>query len=349
MNPPPVLPPLPDLGSDVDEFLSRPSAALVASAGRWSGPFLVLGAGGKMGLHLAGMLQRALRAAGRPERVIAVSRFATLRDRAAFDAQGVETLACDLSVPAAVEALPDAAAMFFLAGAKFGTSGDPALLRRINAEMPRLVAERYRRARVVAFSTGCVYPFVSPASGGAAETAPVDPRPGEYAASCLERERAFADAAARHGTAVALIRLNYAVEFRYGVLVDIASRVWRGEPIDVTTGYVNVIWQPDAIDLSLRALDLAAAPAVPVNVSGPQILRVRELAEEFGRLFGKPVTVVGKEAETAWLSDASWVRQRLGAPPTPVATMQRWIAAWLGQGGGTWGKPTAFERRDGQF
>lgn len=339
----------PGLAGDVDEFLSHPSPALVAAVTRWKGPFLVLGAGGKMGLHLAAMLQRALRAARRQERVIAVSRFATLRDRAEFETQGMETLACDLSVPEAVAALPDAATVFFLAGAKFGTSADPALLRRMNVDMPRLVAERYRQARIVAFSTGCVYPFVSPASGGATEATPVDPLPGEYAASCLERERAFAEAAQRYRTEVALIRLNYSVEFRYGVLVDIASRVWRGEPVDVTTGYVNVIWQSDAIDLSLRALELAGAPAVPVNVTGPEILRVRDLAEQFGRLFDKPVTLVGEEAGTAWLSDASWVHGRLGAPSTSVATMQRWIAVWLQRGGETWGKPTAFERRDGKF
>lgn len=349
MHPSPVSSPLPPLAGDVDEFLGQPSPALVVAAARWKGPFLVLGAGGKMGLHLAAMLQRALRATGRRDPVIAVSRFATLRDRAEFDVQGIQTLACDLSVESAVAGLPDAGAVFFLAGAKFGTSADPALLRRMNVEMPRLVAERYRDARIVAFSTGCVYPFVSPASGGAVESTSVDPLPGEYAASCLERERAFAEAAGRYRTPVALIRLNYAVEFRYGVLVDIASRVWRGEPIDVTTGYVNVIWQSDAIDLSLRALDLAGAPAVPVNVTGLEILRVRDLAEEFGRLLGKAVNLVGTEAGTAWLSDASWVSQRLGAPPTTVATMQQRVAAWLKQGGETWGKPTAFERRDGRF
>jgi nucleoside-diphosphate-sugar epimerase len=344
-----ALPPLPGLVGDVDEFLSRPAPALVEAVSRWRGPFVVLGAGGKMGLHLAAMLQRALRAARRRERVIAVSRFATLRDRAAFEAQGIDTLACDLSIAGAVEALPDAATVFFLAGAKFGTAADPALMQRMNVDMPRLVAERYRHASIVAFSTGCVYPFVAPASGGAVESMPVDPRPGEYAASCLKREQAFADAAGRYGTPVVLIRLNYSVELRYGVLVDIASRVWQSVPIDVTTGYVNVIWQPDAIDLSLRALEFAAVPAVPVNVAGPEILPVRRLAEEFGRLFGKSVTLVGTEADTAWLSNASWIHQRLGTPPTPVATMQRWVAAWLEQGGETWGKPTAFERRDGKF
>jgi nucleoside-diphosphate-sugar epimerase len=345
----PTLSPPPASAGDVDEFLSRPSAALVASAATWAGQIVVLGAGGKMGLHLSVMLQRALRAAGRSEQVLAVSRFASLRDRAEFETRGIRTIACDLCKVREVTELPDAAAVFFLAGAKFGTSADPALLRRTNVEMPQLVAARYHRARIVAFSTGCVYPFVTPESGGATEATPPDPAAGEYASSCIERERAFSDAARRHGTAVALIRLNYAVEFRYGVLVDIAGKVLRGEPVDVTTGYVNVIWQSDAVELSLHALDLAASPAVPVNVTGAEVLSVRELATEFGRLLGRPVAFTGQEASTAWLSNSAWVRSRFGTPPTSVHTMQRWIAGWLQQGGETWGKPTAFERRDGNF
>lgn len=344
----PASPP-PGYSGQVDEFLSRPSAALVAAVAAWPGPFVVLGAGGKMGLHLTAMLQRALQAAGRGERVLAVSRFSTLRDRGDFEAMGLATRSCDLSVARELETLPDAATVFFLAGVKFGTAGDPALLRRMNVEMPRLVAERYRQARIVAFSTGCVYPFVPPASGGAVETMPVDARAGAYAASCIERERAFADAAARHGTRVTLIRLNYAVEFRYGLLVDIAQRVHAGQPVDVSMGHVNVIWQPEAIDHSLRALDFAAAPAVPINVTGPEILSVRAIAEEFGRLLDRPVLFTGVEAETAWLSNARRAHQRLGTPPTTADTMQRWIAWWLRDGGDTWGKPTGFERRDGKF
>lgn len=340
---------MPCAPGEIDEFLSRPSAAVIESMTQVKGPILVLGAGGKMGLHLSAMAQRAVTAGGGSGRVTAVSRFSTLRDRDEFAASGVETLACDLGDAQALAALPDAALVFFMAGVKFGTAEAPELLRRTNVEVPRLVADRYQSARIVAFSTGCVYPFVSPESGGASEATPVDPAPGAYAASCIERERAFAEAAHRHGTPVALVRLNYSVEFRYGILVDIALKVLKGEPVDVSMGYVNVIWQPDAIAHSLRAWELARSPAEPINVTGAEMLSVRSLAEEFGRLLDRPVGFQGREAPTAWLNDASRSHRLFGPPPTPVAAMQRWIAGWLRHGGATWGKPTGFERRDGKY
>ncbi|HEX2099078.1 MAG TPA: NAD(P)-dependent oxidoreductase [Candidatus Synoicihabitans sp.] len=333
----------------MDEFLSRPSDAVVGSLAAVKGRVLVLGAGGKMGLHVSAMAHRALRAAGTGARVVAVSRFSTLRDREAFTALGVETLACDLTDPAALAALPEADVVFFLAGVKFGTSAAPDLLQRTNVDLPRSVAARYRDARIVAFSTGCVYPFMPPASGGATESTPIETAPASYAASCIAREQAFVEGARAHGTPVALIRLNYAVEFRYGVLVDLATKVLRGEPIDVTMGYVNVIWQSDAIEHALRAWTLARTPAEPVNVAGADILSVRSLAERFGRLFDRPVRFEGLEAPTAWLNDASRLHRVFGAPRTSIPSMQRWIAAWLRQGGETWGKPTGFERRDGNF
>jgi len=214
--------------------------------------------------------------------------------------------------------------------------------------MPRRVAERYRSARIVAFSSGNVYPFVAPSSGGATEeTVPVPM--GDYAASCLAREQVFTEVSRRHGTAVTLIRLNYAVEFRYGVLVDIAQKVLQGEPLDVSMGYVNVIWQGDAVADSIRALSLAAAPAVPLNVTGPGILSVRELAERFGREFGRAPHIVGQEADTALLSNASRCHRLFGPPRVSLDQMISWIAAWLVRSGPTWGKPTGFERRNGKF
>ncbi|HEU5080842.1 MAG TPA: NAD(P)-dependent oxidoreductase [Opitutaceae bacterium] len=340
---------LPCAPEAIDEFLSRPPSEVIESMARVKGPVVVLGAGGKMGLHLSAMAQRALSASGGGGQVTAVSRFSSLRDRDEFTALGVKTLACDLGDSQALAGLPDAALVIFMAGAKFGTARAPELLRRTNVEIPRQVAERYRSARIVAFSTGCVYPFVTPDSGGASEATPLDPAPGDYAASCIERERAFAEAAQRHGTPVALVRLNYSVEFRYGILVDIALKVLRGEPLDVSMGYVNVIWQPDAIAHSLRTWELARSPAEPINVTGAEILSVRALAEEFGRLLDRPVIVEGREAPTAWLNDSSRSHRLFGPPPTSVADMQRWIAAWLRQGGSTWDKPTGFERRDGKF
>jgi nucleoside-diphosphate-sugar epimerase len=339
---------LPCSVGSVDEFLSQPSPEAATVLAGTTGPVLVLGAGGKLGLHLSMMLQRALVSLGRPTDLTAVSRFTTLHDRSDFERHGIATRAVDLCDPAALAALPDTPTVFFLAGVKFGTSSAPELLRRVNAELPRLVAERFSRSRIVAFSTGCVYPFMRPDSGGASEATPPEPV-GDYAASCLAREVAFAGVSRKQGTRVALIRLNYSVEFRYGLLVDIAQKVLHGQAVDVTTGYVNVIWQRDALDHTIRSLELVASPAVPVNITGPAILSVRKLAARFGELLERPVTFTGREADTAWLNNAAESHRRFGLPPTSVDDMQRWIAAWLRSDGQTWGKPTGFEQRTGQF
>jgi nucleoside-diphosphate-sugar epimerase len=341
-------PTLPCRFDAVDEWLSEPTTEVLGTVAALRGTLLVLGAGGKMGLHLTLMLAKAVRLAGSELRVIAVSRFKALRERECFAAAGVETLACDLSNPAEVRALPDASTVFFLAGVKFGTGSSPELLQRMNVTMPRIVAERFRGARIVAFSTGCVYPFVPTGSSGATERTAVDPV-GAYATSCLRREEAFAAVARNCVTPVVLIRLNYAVEFRYGVLVDIAARVFSRQPVDVTMGHVNVIWQSDALAHIIRALDLARAPAVPLNVTGPDVLSVRQLAVRFGELFGIEPGIENTEAPTAWLNDASHAHRMFGPPPTSVESMMIWIAAWLQQGGQTWGKPTGFEKRDGNF
>jgi nucleoside-diphosphate-sugar epimerase len=312
-------------------------------------PAVVLGAGGKMGLHLCLMLQEAAKLAGRKDlRIVAVSRFKSLRDRASFTDAGIETIACDLSEPREVTALPDAGTVFYLAGVKFGTSSSPELLERMNIAAPRLVAERYKAASIVAFSTGCVYPFVSVESGGATEATALGPV-GAYAESCVRREEAFTDAARRHGTRVALIRLNYAVEFRYGVLVDIATSVQQSRPIDVTMGHVNAIWQTDALNHIIQAHAVATNPAQPVNITGADVLSVRTMAERFGTLMGIPPVIVGRETSTAWLSNASWSHQRFGVPETDLETKLAWITSWLLAGGATWGKPTHFESRDGNF
>ena len=341
--------PLPCAPGQVDEFLSDPTRRVIATLGKVSaGPVVVLGAGGKMGLHLSMMVKRALTAAGRGDRVIAVSRFSTLRDREDFERHGVETIACDLTDAAALAALPHAPTVFFMAGVKFGTSGASQLLQQVNVELPKKVARRYRDARIVAYSTGCVYPFVPTNSGGATEETPTAPN-GEYAASCLAREEAFEEGSREFGTAVALIRLNYSVEFRYGTLVDIAQKVMREETIDVTMGHLNVIWQRDAVAHSICALELAGSPAVPINVTGPETLSVRELAQRFGALLEKTPRLTGAEAETAWLSNAAQSHRVFGAPETALEEMMRWIVAWLKQDGATWGKPTGFEKRDGKY
>jgi nucleoside-diphosphate-sugar epimerase len=231
---------------------------------------------------------------------------------------------------------------------KFGTAAAPEILRATNVELPRRVGERFAASRIVAFSSGNIYPFVTPASGGAREDTPPAPI-GAYAESCLAREHAFSAAATAHGTRVTLFRLNYSVEFRYGLLVDLAQNVFADRPIDVTTSHVNVIWQTDAVAHSIQSLDLAAAPAVPINVTGPGVLSVRDLAAQFGAVLGRTVQFTGTEAPAAWLNNAAHSHRLFGPPATSVAQMIAWITAWLAQGGETWGKPTGFNQRDGRF
>jgi nucleoside-diphosphate-sugar epimerase len=302
---------LPCLPGEVDDFISRPTPRVIEVVRRTSGPFMILGAGGKIGLHLSIMLRSALDQLGRKDRVLAVSRFSTLRDRAAFDQHRIETLPCDLGDPASLRQLPDAPTVFFLAGVKFGTAADPGRLHAINVEMPHRVAEKFSRSRIV--------------------------------------EQAFTAIAAAHATPVALIRLNYSIEFRYGLLVDIAQMVLAGKPVDVTTGYVNVIWQTDAVAHTIQSLEIAGAPAVPINVTGAEILSVREVAHRFGTALGRPVQITGTEAETAWLNNAAYSHRLFGHPATTVDQMISWVSAWLLQNGETWGKPTGFEKRDGRF
>lgn len=348
MNQPPFTPALPCAKSDVDVFLSTPSDAVVSQARAWHGDVLVLGAGGKMGLHVSMMLNEAIRRASAGARVVAVSRFQTLHDREAFEKAGIATIVCDLHDERAVASLPDASLVFFLAGVKFGTASNPASLRAMNIEVPRLVAGRFRKARIVALSTGCVYPFTPVSGNGATEQTPPAPL-GDYATSCLGREEEFSTASACHRTPVALIRLNYSVEFRYGVLVDIAVKVMRGEPVDVTTGSVNVIWQRDAIEHIIRAAEHAASPPVVINITGAGIHSVRRIASDFGKLFGVMPRIIGEESSKAWLSNAAYAHALFGAPSVTLETMEQWIVAWLQSDGSLWGKPTGFETRDGKF
>ncbi len=333
---------------NVDDFLSQPTARVIDTLSRVRGPILVLGAGGKMGLHLCLMIRKALLSLQQRNEVIAVSRFKSLHARGEFEVHGIITYDCDLLDVTALAALPEAAEVFFLAGLKFGTASSPELLQRANVLMPAQVADRYRHSRIVAFSSGCVYPFVTPRSGGAKESTPPGPV-GDYALSCVGREQAFSRASAEHGTQVTLIRLNYAVEFRYGTLVDIARKVLAEQPIDVTMGYFNAIWQPDALAHCIMALEIARSPAVPLNVTGAQILSVREIARRFGELLQRDVQITGTEAPTAWLNDPTYAHARFGAPPTRLEDMLAWIASWLQNGWPTWEKPTGFERRDGRF
>ena len=343
--PPDAASDLPRDEADLDERLSRPTPALSALLATVPGDILVLGAGGKMGPSLARMARRADPA----RRVIAVSRWTNRRAAESLEAHGVETVSADLLAPRELAALPDAANVIFMAGQKFGTTGSPATTWAMNAAVPAFVAERYAGARTVAFSTGNVYPLTSPERGGSRESDPPAPV-GEYAFSCLARERLFTAAAARHRTPVAIVRLNYAHDLRYGVLTDLALRIARGEPIDLAMGFVNVIWQGDANAFALAALTAAAAPEpIIVNVAGPEVHRVAELARALGSRLGVEPVLVGTEGADALLSDASRMRALLDHALLPVDTLLDWVAAWVRAGGPLLGKPTSFERRDGRF
>lgn len=335
---------------ELDELASEPDRGVVEAVSHIEGDFLVAGAGGKMGFHLALMLRRALDVLGSGRKVIAVSRFGDAATRETFEAAGIETIAADLCEASVYADLPDAAAVFFLAGKKFGTSGSPEELRLFNEEMPRHVAERYAHARIVALSTGCVYPFVGPGTGGSVEEDAPEPV-GDYALSCLGRERAFLESSERHGTPLALIRLNYSVDLRYGVLVDLASKVIAGEPIDLTMGFFNCLWQGDAVAYTIRSLTHAAPSpdAFILNVTGSRILSVREIALALGDHLNYIVDLQGEEAETAWLSNAGKAHRLFGPPRVSEATLLGWVAEWVGLGRPLLGKPTHFEVRDGQY
>ena len=330
---------------DLDERLSRPTPALSALLGAVVGDIVVLGAGGKMGPSLARMARRADPA----RRVIAVSRWTNRHAADALEAHGLETHGADLLSPRELAALPDVPNVVFMAGQKFGTTGNPATTWAMNAAVPAFVAERYAGARTVVFSTGNVYPLTPPEGGGSRESDPPAPV-GEYAFSCLARERLFTAAAARHRTPVAIVRLNYAHDLRYGVLTDLALRIARGEPIDLAMGFVNVIWQGDANAFALAALTAAATPEpFLVNVAGPAVHRVADLARALGARLGVEPVFVGAEGTDALLSDASRMRTILDHTLLPVDTLLDWVAAWVRAGGPLLGKPTGFERRDGRF
>ena len=336
---------LPRDEDDLEERLSGPPAALAAALATVPGDVLVLGAGGKMGTSLARMARRADPA----RRVIAVSRWTNRRAAETLQAHGVETIGTDLLAPRELAALPDTPNVVFMAGQKFGTTGDPNATWAMNAALPAFVAERFAGARTVVFSTGNVYPLTPPALGGSRESDPPAPV-GEYAFSCLARERIFGAAAARHHTPVAIVRLNYAHDLRYGVLTDLALRVVRREPIDLAMGYVNVIWQGDANAFALAALAKAATPdPYVVNVAGPETHRIADLARALGQRLGVEPVLTGHEGSDALLSDASRMRELLDHALLPFETLLDWVAGWVHAGGPLLGKPTSYERRDGRF
>jgi nucleoside-diphosphate-sugar epimerase len=334
--------------AELDDILSRPTEADAAALAQLEGDILVLGAGGKMGPSLARLARRASDEAGVQQRILAVSRFRTPGLADALAEQGVEPIVRDLIDPGALHNLPRPPNVIFMAGQKFGTTGDPGATWTLNTYLPGIVARYFATSRLVVFSTGNVYPLTSSKRRGSAETDPTGPV-GEYAQSALARERIVGFFSTSQQMPAAILRLNYAVELRYGVLRDLADRIWQRQPIDLTTGYVNVIWQRDANSIALRTLLHCAVPPFVLNVTGPERLSVRELALDLGKRLGVDPVFTRQEAPTALLSDGSRCQDQFGPPTVDLDTLIGWVADWVKRGGRSLDKPTHFEEREGRF
>jgi nucleoside-diphosphate-sugar epimerase len=332
----------------LEDVLSEPSDAAIRAVAQLEGDVIVLGVGGKMGPTLARMAKRASDRAGVRRRVIGVSRFSNSDEETKLKQWGVETIRCNLLDRARLEALPDAPNVVYMAGMKFGSTGQEAMTWAMNCYLPGIVCEKFRRSRIVAFSTGNVYGLTPVSGGGSVERDELNPV-GDYALSCVGRERMFEHFSRTIGIPVSIIRLNYACELRYGVLVDLARRVYAGETIDLSMGHMNVIWQADANAMALASFERASSPPFVLNVTGREVLSVRQVCEAFAQRFGKRVTFMGTESPDALLSNARAAHDLYGPARVSVELMIEWIAHWVACGGATLGKPTHFEVRDGKF
>lgn len=333
---------------ELEERLSRPSDADVDALRKLDGDLLIVGATGKMGPSLASLARRAAAAAGVHRRVIAVARFREREARDRFEANGIETVPCDLLEPGSLAKLPDASNVIFMAARKFGTAGAEYLSWASNTYLSGQVAERFRRSRIVAFSSGNIYPLRRLEEGGATEATLPGPV-GEYAQSVLGRERMFEYVSNQYGTPVALLRLNYAVDLRYGVLLDIAQLVYHKQPVDLRMGFVNVIWQKDANSICLRSLAHCASPPIIFNLTGPETLSVRYVAEQFGKRFGIAPQFTGQESDSALLNNAAKAHRVFGYPTVTAGELIDWTADWVIRSGKVHNKPTHFQVRDGAF
>ena len=332
----------------LEALLSEPTPALTEAMSCLEGDLLILGVAGKMGPSLARLAVRASRAAGVDRRVIGVARFGDHAVRESLERDGITTIAADLFEPAALAALPDVRNVVYMVGQKFGTSGDAARTWAVNAFLPGLVAARYAGSRIVAFSTGNVYPFSDATTEGPDESSPLDPV-GEYAQSAVARERVLEFFSRRHGTPMAILRLNYAIEPRYGVLRDLADTVWAGRTLDVSMGFVNVIWQRDANTIALQAFAHCDSPPLVLNLTGRPAQSVRWIAEQFGQRLGKSPLILGGESRQALLSNAARCEALFGPAPVAIDAMIDRVAEWVAKGGRSLGRPTHFNTRDGKF
>src|SRR6266511_2194043 len=339
---------LPDRFRDVehlDEVMTAPAPAFIEEFGKLPGDLIILGVGGKIGPTLARLATRAAHG----KRVLGVARFSEPGLREQLGACGIECIAADLLDRQQVDALPKLANVVFMAGRKFGSSGHEDLTWAMNAHVPALVAEAFAGSRIVAYSSGCVYPYVNVHHGGATEATPATPPPGAYANSCVAREAMFQYFSRTRGTPGRIIRLNYAIDMRYGVLHDVAMRVLAGTPINLTTGHVNVIWQGDANAMVLRAFTHCTVPTSPLNVSGPETVSIRWLAESFAQRLGKPPVFTGVEGSEAWLVNTAEATRLFGYPSVPLGKVIDWTADWVARGMPSLGKDTHYDTRDGQF
>jgi hypothetical protein len=337
-----------DTLESLEDRLSTPSPGVVRVLGQLPGDLLLLGAGGKMGPSLAHMARRASDEAGVRRRVLAVSRFSSGGAEAALQRHGIETIRCELLDPAQLEALPQAANVVWMTGYKFGATGQEALAWAMNAWLPGAICRKFSHSRIVAFSTGNVYGLAPVAGGGSVEEDPLQPI-GDYSMSCVGRERIFEHFSRAHNIPMILLRLNYANELRYGVLVDLARKVWAGEAIDLTMGHFNALWQGDANAWALESFAHLASPPQVLNLAGPELLSVRQIADGFARLLGRPAAFRGSEAADAYLSNSQRAVRLFGYPRVGVQQMMEWIAAWVRSGGASLDRPTHFEVRDGNF
>jgi len=328
----------------LEELLSRPSQALIDDFAKLDGDIILLGAAGKIGPTLARLAKRA----APRKRIVGVARFSSPGVRKRIESCGVETIQCDLLDRESVARLPKLLNVVYMAGRKFGTSEDPALTWVMNAYVPAVVASEFRQSRIVAFSTLCVYPFASVLQQGWDESVPLGPV-GEYANSCIGRERAFQYGSRAWGTPGRLIRLNYAIDMRYGVLLDIARWVMAGQAIPIETGHANLIWQGDADSHILRSLVHCTSPTTPLNVGAPELASVRAVAEEFGQRLGKKPAYRGVEQELAWVNNTFQAQRLFGHPVVPLAKMIDWVADWVLRGRPVYDRPTRYEVRDGLF
>ena len=334
--------------SQLESYLSEPTDEVISTIASLEGDILILGVGGKMGPSLAKQAKRAIDSAGIDKKVIAVSRFSTPGIQLSLIDAGIETIIADLLREDNLRDLPDIQNVIFMAGRKFGSTDKEGLTWAMNTYLPGRVAEKYHNSRLVVFSTGNVYPLTQISHGGATESTEVDPI-GEYSQSCLGRERIFEHFSTQFGTPMTILRLNYAIDLRYGILLDIAQKVYTEEPISLEMGHVNVIWQRDANAVALQSLAHCQTPPMILNVTGPEIISIRHLALQFGDIFNKTVDFEGEESETALLSNAGLCHRLFGYPTVSLGQMVEWVAEWVRIGGKTYQKPTHFEVRNGKF